>query len=271
MDTSSYRAIGKEELKKIQLEILDAFDSFCRERGIEYTLAYGTLLGAARHGGYIPWDDDIDVSMLREDYDRLIKEFPERVKGRYELHAVERDRKWPYPYGKITDSSTLMVEETNAPAIGINIDIFPMDNCPSDPKRIARFDRSRKIYTWIYNNRFFRGNKAESMVGRFKQIIVKMLTAPVPLHALCRRINRNAQRFNREECSLVMDQTLFFAGIRPFEKKLFEDSADIQFETRTYMGISDYDSYLGSAYGDWRQLPPEKERVSHHSYKAYAL
>lgn len=271
METSGYRAIGTEELKKIQLEVLDAFDSFCRERGIKYTLAYGTLLGAARHGGYIPWDDDIDVSMLREDYFRLIKEFPERFKGRYELHTVERDRKWPYPYGKLTDTATLMVEETNAHATGINIDIFPMDNCSSDPVRRARFDRTRKIYTWIYNNKFFRGKKQESLGGRFKQIIVKMLTTPMSLHAICRRMNRNAQRFNKEECSLVMDQTLFFAGLKPFEKKLFENPAEIRFETRTYKGISDYDSYLSSAYGDWRQLPPEKERVSHHHYKAYAL
>ena len=120
-----------EELREIQMSILDGVDKFCRAKDIKYSISGGTLLGAIRHKGYIPWDDDIDISMLREDYERFEKEFPECYEGHLCLATLRRRKDWTLAFGKVYDSRTMGFMIGNKSVVtGVNIDVFPLDDVP---------------------------------------------------------------------------------------------------------------------------------------------
>ncbi len=158
------REIGVNELKLIQLEILDVVAKFCEEHGINYWIDCGSLLGAVRHKGYIPWDDDIDLGMLRPDYDRFMKEFNGTHPG-YEFHCVENDPKFYAPFGKVLDTSTELYEpDEKGIKLAVCIDIFVYDNAPDDDKTANEMFDKRDYYRRQYYmrlNRIFapaRGN-----------------------------------------------------------------------------------------------------------------
>ena len=122
--------IDSEESKRIQLEILDGIDRFCTQRGLRYSLAYGTLIGAVRHKGFIPWDDDIDLMMPRPDYDRLRKEF--QADGLYLVDLADRDD-CVETFLKVCKSGTVMVDKNFGRELwGVNVDVFPVDGAPSE-------------------------------------------------------------------------------------------------------------------------------------------
>ena len=118
-------------------------EDFCRENNINYWLDSGTLLGAIRHGGYIPWDDDIDIGMLRPDYDRFLAMF-NKFNKQYQVFSVENDINFPYPFGKVLDTHTVLYEPNEQGVkLSINIDIFVYDNAPEDDKLVEQMYRKR--------------------------------------------------------------------------------------------------------------------------------
>ena len=145
------REILLDELKKTQIEILDVVDTFCRENNINYWLDSGTLLGAIRHGGYIPWDDDIDIGMLRKDYDIFLKKFNEKNE-RYKVYSIENNKNFPYPFGKVLDTHTILYEPNEQGVkLSVNIDVFIYDNAPNDDKIINKMYKKRDFYNKIYH------------------------------------------------------------------------------------------------------------------------
>ncbi|MBQ8445584.1 MAG: LicD family protein, partial [Opitutales bacterium] len=128
------REITHEELKQIQLGILDKVHEFCEKNGITYFLSSGTLIGAVRHKGYIPWDDDLDLYMPRADYDKFIKLFSANSPENTKLLSLETDKKYQYPFAKVIDDRTEMVETAVGESfkIGVYIDVFPVDSVPDN-------------------------------------------------------------------------------------------------------------------------------------------
>ena len=137
------------EMRKIQMDILLFIHQFCIDNGIQYSLAWGTMLGAIRHKGYIPWDDDIDIMMTRPEYDRFCKLFHDD-RSVYKLYDVHTDKKWIYPFAKISDERTIRVEKNALDEIGINIDVFPIDfyadSYEDAMKALKRMKFRKKIY-----------------------------------------------------------------------------------------------------------------------------
>ena len=120
------KIIEPEEFKKTQFDILISVDRFCKAHGIRYFLAYGTLIGALRHGGYIPWDDDIDISMPRPDYERFIKLYNKEKDKGYYVVSPSLDPSYPNAFAKICDPDTCIIEFSSLKYdIGVNIDLFP--------------------------------------------------------------------------------------------------------------------------------------------------
>ena len=145
------KQIELPEMKAIEIAILDCFDSFCRENGLSYSLAGGTLLGAVRHKGFIPWDDDIDVLMSRENYEKL-QSLAASFPNPYQVNSIhtETNRRKPYlyTYTKIVDTRTLLVEKPDELdyETGIYIDVFPLDGQPTDSDEIeARYEKTKKM------------------------------------------------------------------------------------------------------------------------------
>ena len=153
------KEINVDELKKIQIEILDYVSDFCKKNNINYWIDSGTLLGAVRHKGYIPWDDDIDIGMLRDDYEKFMSLFNKNNKSNYVFDCFELNKKCPYPYGKILDTNTIMYEPDEKTGIksSVFIDLFPYDNIPEDEKIQKKLFKKRDLYKKLSNLQKYSG------------------------------------------------------------------------------------------------------------------
>ena len=261
------KELNSDELKLLQLKVLDAIHEYCTENNIIYSLACGTLLGAARHKGYIPWDDDIDIYMYRDDYNRLVDSFPEVYKNRYKIVSLERDRNWDRTSAKAYDVLTDLQEPGSTYPLGVNIDIFPIDDVPDDEAEWLSFDRLRRRMCNLLS--FRRYAKVSPHRAFYKDLVIRALKCFTNCRQLSRMLDRYVQRYNHKGYKRCFESCTAIITVNPFPKKLFNDLVLLPFEDREYYAFADYDTYLTSAYGNWQQLPPKEKRVSHHTFKAY--
>lgn len=263
------RLIGLEERKQIQMEILDAVDRFCSLNNIRYSLGCGSLIGAVRHGGYIPWDDDIDIHMLRDDYTKFEQEFPEVFEGKYKFISLHRDSKWGNLFGKVYDDRTIVQEKIlNALPIGINIDIFPLDEVPDDENEWNTFNAKRwkDFETTRHSQRKMSSHR--SFLQNLFIFISKLPFIFFDQHNFALKRERFViQNNNRGYKRLYL--TSYGQIGHPFPKTVFDELVDMPFEDRHYKCFKDYDIYLTSIFGDYMTLPPIEKRISFHTYDTY--
>lgn len=265
------KRIELKDAKALQLDILSALDRFCREKDIHYFIIDGTLLGAVRHKGYIPWDDDIDIGLVRSEYNRLIREFPEVLEERYQLMSLERNAKWDRAYAAIYDNNTeVHYEHNTSMATGILIDVFPIDEVPSDPSEWHKCVRKMNFYNHLLA---IKSNAAPSLVKKpMKSIgawVCKLLILPFSHRQVAEWKSKFSQSYNGSQSGLGYELAFGKGAKEPFLLKDFETFADYQFEDRKYIGPKNYDSVLTRTYGDYMQLPPVEQRVTHHTLTAY--
>lgn len=257
------------ELKEVQLRMMDYVDSFCRLNGIEYTLASGTLLGAMRHGGFIPWDDDIDIHFLRSEYNRFIKQWNEKKENHpFELVSIESGNNMGYPFAKIHDPNTVTYIG-NIERTGVFIDVFPIDYVLDQDDLIERYSKIAKLYeqrTRCFNWMLV---KSANKNVTFKQKFIAFLKKPkASYNELAITISDLAQSIH-ERTDYVFEMVCGFIGKNAVPTKVYESYCDVPFEDRVYRRVNDYDTLLTKAYGDWRTPPPPEKRITHHSFKAY--
>lgn len=264
------KEIDVDGRKVIQMEILDAVSSFCKDKGIRYSLACGTLLGAVRHGGYIPWDDDIDIYMLREDYKRFEEEFPTTYKGRYKFGSISRDENWTCLFGKVWDDRTVMVElRQKTSDMGVNIDVFPIDEVPDDNRIFEEWNTWRKKKIIDIRRSSFHFSKDFSLWQNLLIPFVKLRYIFFNnKKALC-KLNREIQKFNGSNSQSVFETSCGLSVKHPFPKNLFDSLIEIKFEDKVYTAFANYDEYLSQAFGDYMTLPPMEKRVAHHHEISY--
>lgn len=261
------RIIELSEMRQIMVDMLTAFDNFCTEHGLRYFLDSGTLLGAIRHKGFIPWDDDMDVCMPRPDYDKLtalLKE--EKINGYIGIMTPEEGL---FPFSKLVDLRTVLIEypETFRSELSVYIDLFPKDGLPSDMRKASAICRKAKFYADLY---WF--NKYSIRVwknrGFFKRA-VSFLMSPVakdnefPL----RRCLRLATQTDYEKAEYIA--TIVAGGMHNcVPKSCFDSYLPVEFEGRTFRAAIGYDKYLRTLYshingGDYMQLPKEEQKIRH--------
>lgn len=262
------RVIELEELKQIQFDILQEIHNFCIANGINYSLAYGTLLGAIRHKGYIPWDDDIDIMMFRPDYDRFLKLFP-GCNEHLEICAPEIDLNYYAPYANVWDNRTVLEEGSKGAAsrgfgLGIKVDVFPIDKT-SDKEAFKYWTRFLHLLwcSYRFDERAFKG------IYKIKSMIINLISHCIGYKNIQRIIRWNALR-NSSRPMKKVDLLVFYTNWnREFSISDFDSFTEVVFEGRKFSAISGYDDYLKCAFGDYMQLPPEKDRIPHHFFKAY--
>lgn len=263
-----------DELKRIELDLLIILHSFCRERGIRYSLAGGTLLGAIRHKGFIPWDDDVDVMMPRPDYERFCREFSSPAAS---VHTFENDRGYFYPFAKVYDDRTVVVEDRDPKGrSAVCVDVFPIDGLSdgdSDPRSVLSVQRL------CYAAMSFR--RAPPLFRRrpFAKQIALWTAAPlrlVPGHvrrALCRKmLRRLTARLVRtpfEDAPFAGPLTWGNGMQEVHPRSAFEIKTDVEFEGATYPAIDGWREYLSADYGDYMTPPPPEKRVTHHDFRAW--
>lgn len=254
--------ITLEEQKRIQLDILDDVAEFCESHSINYFLAYGTLLGAIRHKGYIPWDDDIDIIMPRPDYDRFMKSFDMESGSSFSTLCEVRDKGYNCCFGKVHDKRTLYQEEySRESSFGVFIDVFPFDGY-SSPYQMAYCNFLTNLLKVKLNIWF----PKRSLIKNIVTYIGKILLFPLPVRTILKLMDNNARKYGFKES----DKVCSFFGKQPiFDRKLFEDYTYATFENEDYRIPKDYDGVLSIEFGDYMKLPPEKDRVFKHHAKVW--
>jgi len=257
--------ISVTELKKIQLDILSEVHKFCEKHKISYFLTYGTLIGAIRHKGYIPWDDDIDICMPRPDYERFIKIFNDE-NSKYKFLSNELDPDYPYPYGKVIDTSTVLIEYSSIKyPIGINIDVLPIDGVDESGEILKKQFFLRNLL----DVKTIKLSKKRSLLKNTVLLVGKICLFLLPYKFLVRTMVKNAKKYSYQESEYVCCVAGGFKEEKPMLKEYFRDKVLVQFEGNSYYAPIGYDKYLRSIYGDYMVLPPEEERMPHHVFKAY--
>ena len=261
--------LNLEEMKKIQLGILDAVADFCDKNQINYWLDSGTLIGAVRHKGYIPWDDDIDLGMLRPDYDRFLELF-NKENPVYKAYSVENNPDFLYPFAKVLDTRTVLYEpDEKGVKSCVNIDIFVYDNAPDDDRKVAKMYKKRDKYVSLHNVRVrLYLSKNRPLVHLIKKLIYPFLLV-LPKNYFAKKIVKNSTKFKRKDTKRIGN----FTSITKVccDKELFAGSVPVEFEGKIYKAPQGYDAWLTAFYGDYMKLPPEEKRVPHHSFKAYRI
>ena len=267
------KEISVKELLKLQVEILEKVDRFCRANSIPYSVYGGTCIGAVRHKGYIPWDDDIDIAMTRPNYERFIHSFNGKVENLV-LYAPELNWNYYAPYANVCDTRTILDEGENGHRgmeIGVKIDVFPIDITPSDTeeymnnvKRINYYWHQLKIKR-INMQLVWKNNKR-----RWFRLFLKRLSYVFNSYAkIQREINKIAIKYSNEESNQVALVCYHFDRDTRCSKMVFDDYIDVPFENIIVSIMKRYDECLTRFYGDYMQLPPENQRVAHHGFTAY--
>ena len=265
------KEIDLNEVRQLQINLLDYAISICKRENIRVSLDAGTLIGAVRHKGYIPWDDDIDITMPREDYNKLINILSCSEHSRYKLFCSKTNDEYYYPFAKLVDVGTILFEESvhQISGLGVNIDIFPQDDLPNDEKKCRKFQKR------VHSMRcrvMYAVNKPVSILSllehprdNFKRILYTWLGWKKELP----KLENYVQKYNSpnaEYCEqLVSTSNIYRKG----KKSFFDEYTELEFEGKMYPVIKEYDKYLRNAYGDYMQLPPPEKRVTHHDFKAY--
>lgn len=250
------------ELRRLQMGILDNVHQFCENHGLRYFLSSGTLIGAVRHGGYIPWDDDLDIYMPRRDYERFLL-FYSDPSAVYRAIDPKREPHYYYTFAKVIDTRTRMVEtETKGYEIGVYIDIFPVDYVTDNISRRERVFRLKKL---LYKIRRCKISEENPLRSRLAYLCYRHL----PMSVKCLNSLIEALIVKEKTTQTVCNMTEAgpaSSGCFPAED--IASSVDITFEGRTYKTMAGYKDYLSRTYGDYMQLPPEDQRVTH-QFEAY--
>ncbi|HOP10569.1 MAG TPA: LicD family protein [Oscillospiraceae bacterium] len=270
------RELTLDEIRKIELEILTAFDLFCRENDLRYSLGFGTMIGAARHRGFIPWDDDIDVIMPRQDYMKFIR-LTNSGMGRYAVESPYKKKTksappHPYLYTKICDNDTIWLSYPKQWKIemGVNIDVFPIDGLPADSAKTERHvqrTEKRALVFWIFHMSHYRKNWCEPTLPWRCVNTVRML---LPQGAAIRFVDRLRMKYPCESTGHIGLLTACYGGR---ERALLTDIAecvDMEFEGKTFKAMVGYDRLLRNTYGDYMTPPPPEERVRKHDFVAFS-
>ena len=264
------RLVDIKEVQQHLFEILVAFADFCEEQHLTYFLAYGTLLGAIRHKGFIPWDDDVDVIVPREDYER-IHEFARSGKmiGKYKFEFYDTEEKYLYPFCKLVDTSTILKERLSNPwPMGLYIDVFPLDRVPAVDMQGNKIIKKMNFHSILLNSTIWKACGNEPSCIRFLYsigtLIPKLFNRQIR-RISPRKIDELAQFWNCVDNSNFVSQLDWTSGLK---RRVYVASdifplKELSFNEKLFKVPNNCDSLLKQWYGDYMQLPPEKNRIPH--------
>ena len=260
------------EVRNEKKRILDHFAEFCESNGIKYSIAYGTMLGAIRHGGWIPWDDDVDVILLREEWDRFFNLYDNEQNDRFKVVNNKIDQRVHTKIGYMYDTYTHMKPRNNAEFTGFNaiqIDIYPLDCIPAPGlKRDIFMGRTRLLGILAKLSDISSGNpggnrtRTKIILASIICIVMKPFNASWFIQRQTTLAHKYDKKFTSEEKD-NNDVNMLCTNIRQMPivpYSIMTEHTKIDFEGTSYCMIKDYDTFLKARYGKYMDLPPEGQR-----------
>lgn len=267
------KKLSERDVQLGELEILKYFASLCEKLGLRYCLMYGTLLGAVRHQGFIPWDDDVDVAMPRPDYEKLLAYLREHEEEIHPLKLMhyKTNPQYIYPISRLCDTRYYVdYEDTTEYGLGLFIDIYPLDGCGSTERKHNALLRKHQFLGDILDiagrTGFQKSNKSP-LITPVKYLLYRYAKLRGARHFA--QLLDNSARKNPYETSALVNCTVWGIVKYGVPRSMFEDTILMQFEDAQFRVPRDYDTLLRKHYGDYMQLPPEEKRIGHHNYVAY--
>lgn len=265
----------EQKRNALQEHIFDIFleiNKVCEKYQISYFIMGGTALGAVRHGGFIPWDDDLDIGMLREDYDRFLAMAPEALREDLFLQTYQSEEKSPFYFAKVRKDNTSFLEyycRNLKIHEGIYVDIFPYDRIPDGKWARRRYYRESKILLNLYIAKCVTGTSVrykgiKYLCYMFLRGTLHVLLAPVPKQVLFGMVDRRMRKHNEEDTAYVGYGGLPKIQVRRVD---VEHPARIAFEGMMVKCPAHVERYLCDNFGDYWKLPPEEERRGHKPYR----
>lgn len=255
----------------VQLEILKEVKRICDENNITYSLDGGTLLGAIRHKGFIPWDDDLDISMVRDEYERFLQIAPKVIKPEYVVQSWYSEAGYGLPFAKVRKKNTLYIEKVTEKAScnqGIFIDIFPYDEYPEDIRAQKKQGKVFMFYKTLIRAKCHYTPWYESGSINWKKYILylpfRFLSIFQSKESMIRKYDDNAKKYNGEGHKKLYVQDISTYGSYLVNSEMFQDEIMIPFEDDKFMIPRDYDRLLTAIYGDYMTPPPKEEREDRH-------
>lgn len=268
------REVSSTELKQLAVNILSEIDSICRSNSIRYTLIFGTLLGAVRHKGFIPWDDDVDIAMPRPDYKRFV-EYCRDNKTTFGFISSECSHTYGRLFAKAYDQTTrLDINDSSLVDnhVGVYVDIFPVDGFGDSIEEAESIYDKTAIYRGLLNARCWRKfikSKTHKWYHEPLRFCAFVVSRFISMRKLVEKIDSvtNSLSFENSKFASILSSAYRKKDI--IEKSVYENYIDIEFEGHSFKCIRDFDHYLSHVYGDYMKLPPVEKRATHHIFTAY--
>ncbi|MDV7691171.1 LicD family protein [Enterococcus faecium] len=259
------KRLSLEEIHQELLELLVEFDRICSKLNISYFLSGGSMIGAVRHKGFIPWDDDLDLMMLRKDYNRFIQ-YSDELSPKYQLNCLELTPDWDYPFAKIDLTTTYINDEYRIAHHGLFLDIFPIDMLPDDKGSQEKIAKKIKLLDLLRGS----GTKKKFKPSE-KHKVLKTLLRPYANfrgpHYFAEKMDQYAKKMNNmnNNSNTAGVMVVPTHGTKEFlPKDAFSEKIEVEFENKkTYLPYG-YKKYLENLYGDYMKMPPIDQRVPAH-------
>lgn len=256
------RKLSQEQTKEYLLNILMTFDKFCSTHGLTYFIAYGTLLGAVRHGGFIPWDDDIDVVMPRRDYDKFIKIVSEKPLSENMVIKSEANNNTDYPFTKIEDIRTRIYNSKSTLHSSLWIDVFPLDEIDPSYKFLKINDKLVRFFGLLIEQSCVESITENNIIKKqFRRILCSVSKLP-PKHFWLKCVNF-VINLNKKNSNYLANIVWGYGLKEIMDKSIYFPIKQISFEGVMFNAPNNVNLYLSTIYGDYMTLPPEEKRVNH--------